>query len=243
MSRKLRQFVRPSSRVYFAGDPHGQFQQIEAVAKRDAGALFVLLGDHDLSVPLEQAIPSAAASTWWIHGNHDADRVEYHDRLFRSALADRCLHGRVIEIGGYRIAGLGGVFRERIWHPDTGVRFASPSEYLRAIPPRDHWRGGLPVRHRASIWWSDYEALWGRPADILVTHEAPSCHRHGFTVLDDLAESMGVSLIVHGHHHETYRAELVSGITVQGVGLAEVVTLDGEVVSRPHDHSAGATGK
>lgn len=243
MSQKLRQSVRPSSRVYFAGDPHGRFQQIDAVAKGDAEAWFVLLGDCDLDVPLEQAIPYAANRSWWIHGNHDADCVEYHDRLFRSALADRCLHSRVVEVGGYRIAGLGGVFRERIWHPDAGVCFASPLEYLRAIPPRDRWRGGLPVRHRASIWWSDYEALWGRQADILVTHEAPSCHPHGFTVLDDLAESMGVSLVVHGHHHETYRVELTSEITVQGVGLAQVVTLDGEVLARPHCQGPRAKGK
>lgn len=241
MSKNALQSVRPSSRLYFAGDPHGQLHPIEMLARREPDAVFLLLGDCDLAVPLEQAIPSAAASTWWIHGNHDCDRIEYYDRLFGSALTDRCLHGRVFDIGGLRVAGLGGVFREKVWHPETGVRFASPADYLHAIPPRDRWRGGLPCRHRASIWFSDYQALWDQRADILVTHEAPSCHRHGFAVIDELAEAMGVRLAVHGHHHETYRSGLASGITVQGVGLAEVVDLEGNVVARPRRRQTKAT--
>jgi len=227
-----------STRLLFGGDPHGVFDPIEQAARQDPQARFVLLGDFDLPVPLEQAVPTAADRCWWIHGNHDCDCVAYHDRLFGSALADRCLHARVVEIDGLRVAGLGGVFRERTWHPETGIRFRAPRDFLRAIPPRQHWRHGLPVRHRGSIWWSDYQSLWDQRAEVLVLHEAPSCHRHGFAVLDELAEAMGVSLIVHGHHHETYRDRLPSGIEVQGVGLAEVVDLDGNLVAarRPRYH-------
>ena len=42
---------------------------------------------------------------------------------------------------------------------------------------------------------------------------------------------MNVRLIVHGHHHETYAAALPDGIRVLGVGLAEVVDLDGHTVA------------
>ena len=63
----------------------------------------------------------------------------------------------------------------------------------------------------------------GHETDILITHEAPSCHRLGFSEIDDLAEIMGVKLIVHGHYHETYRGELPNGIRVIGVGKAEVL--------------------
>jgi len=54
-----------------------------------------------------------------------------------------------------------------------------------------------------------------------VTHEAPSCHRHGYAVIDDLAAAGGAKLIVHGHHHDSYTATLPNGIPVRGLGLAE----------------------
>lgn len=44
--------------------------------------------------------------------------------------------------------------------------------------------------------------LYGQQADILVTHEAPSCHSHGFRGIDVLAQSMKVKLTFHGHHHD-----------------------------------------
>ncbi|MGJ7567706.1 antitoxin Xre/MbcA/ParS toxin-binding domain-containing protein [Variovorax sp. GB1R11] len=36
---------------------------------------------------------------------------------------------------------------------------------------------------------------------ILVAHEAPAAHPHGWQVIDELAEKLGVQLVVHGHHH------------------------------------------
>lgn len=217
--------------IYFAGDPHSHFKHIEDVAARDQSTYFVLLGDYDLPETLEKMIPSATDRTWWIHGNHDGDRVEWHDRLFLSQLSDRSLNCRVAEIDGLRIAGLGGVFRGEIWHPDLGIRFRHRQDYLAAIPSQKLWRGGVPIKHRASIWWEDYEELWTQRADILVTHEAPSSHPHGFEALDDLAEAMGAQMIVHGHHHETYTAMLRNGIKVLGVGLAQVVDQTGKLIS------------
>ncbi|HYW75932.1 MAG TPA: metallophosphoesterase [Gammaproteobacteria bacterium] len=220
--------------LFFGGDPHGHFAQIERVA-RDAGPddALVLLGDFDLPAPLEQVIPAARDRTWWIHGNHDCDRTEWYDRLFGSALAARCLHGQVVRVGGLRVAGMGGVFREKVWHPESpkGVRAPARADYLRLMRPPERWRGGLPLKHHASIWWEDYERLWAQRADILVTHEAPSAHRHGFAAIDDLAAAMGARMIVHGHHHETYTAALPDGVRVLGVGLAEVVDETGNTVA------------
>ena len=217
--------------LLFAGDPHGAFEPINRAADEMRPDGVVLLGDFDLDVPLDQALNAPARQVaWWIHGNHDCDRDFWHDRLFQSELADRSLHGRVVELGGYRVAGLGGVFREKVWHPDTGVRFASRRQFLYSMGRGNKWRGGLPLKQRASLWWEDYERLWGKRADILVTHEAPSCHRHGFKVLDELAEAMGARMIVHGHHHEDYQSELASGIRVIGVGLAGVTSDAGQVI-------------
>lgn len=218
--------------LYFAGDPHGDFQPINQAVERERPEGVVLLGDFDLECPLEQALGPWAREipTWWIHGNHDMDQVHWYDRLHDSELADRCLNARVVEANGVRIAGLGGVFREKIWHPETGVQFRTRNDFMRSIGRRERWRDGLPRKHRASIWFEDYERLFDQRADILVLHEAPSSHRYGFAVLDELARAMRVSLVVHGHHHEDYDSVLPSGIRVIGVGLAGVTDDRGRVV-------------
>ena len=92
------------------------------------------------------------------------------------------------------------------------------------------WRGGLPLRRRGAIWHEDYARLAGERADVLVTHEAPSSHRHGFAEIAALASAMGAGLIVHGHLHEDYTATLPGGIRVIGVGLAGVASDAGEAL-------------
>ncbi len=82
-----------------------------------------------------------------------------------------------------------------------------------------HNNGTMPQRHRVTIFPDDVEDLSREKADILITHEAPSVHKHGFQTLDRLAETLGARLIVHGHHHLPYEAELDSGIKVIGLGL------------------------
>ena len=216
--------------VYFAGDPHGVFDPLNRCARRDRPNALVLLGDYDLDVPLDRAVAPASEATevYWIHGNHDVDRESYYTSLFESELTDRCIHGSVVDIHGLRIAGLGGHFQGRIWHPDENngaPRFARRKDYLKAVPRNRRWRDGLPLKARAAIWWEDFEVLWDQAADILVSHEAPSCHPMGFRLIDDLALAMGAHTIVHGHHHVgytfRYRDEPLTAI---GVGLAGVTS-------------------
>jgi len=216
------------SQILFAGDPHGNFRPIVDAAVKQNPAAVVLLGDYDLKIPLDQEMKPALQAgipVWWIRGNHDADREGWHDLLFSSDLADFDLHGRVVDIGGIRIAGLGGVFDPKVWHPRDGngePLHKSPQALQEALS----WRGeairgpvreGIPLRHRSAIFWSDYEALWDQTADILVCHEAPESHRHGFRQLGELAEAMGVKMLVHGHHHESYEGVTVGGVRVVGV--------------------------
>jgi predicted phosphodiesterase len=62
------------------------------------------------------------------------------------------------------------------------------------------------LKHRTSIVPSDLDNLIeSGPADILLCHEAPSSHPDGVAEIDALAELLGVKLVVHGHHHESYR--------------------------------------
>ena len=135
----------------------------------------------------------------------------------------------MIEFDGVRVAGLPGVFKPSVWYPTPGgwrgaidpPRFRNRAAFLAAQPAARVWRGGLPLWHRDSIFPDDVARLADQRFDVLVTHEAPSCHRHGFTAIDDLAAAGGARLIVHGHHHDSYTATLPNGIAVRGLGLAE----------------------
>ena len=236
--------------IVFVGDPHGQLvRAVETILRMtERPKAIVLLGDHDLGAPLDlEVLPLAQAGieTWWIPGNHDSDLSQWHQNLFASNLADRNLDARVVEIAGVRVAGLGGVFRGKWWMPDPAApryqhapRWKSRHEWLEQIKYERKKRrnsatyGDQLVREAyTSIWFEDYERLRNQRADVLVCHEAPSCHPHGFRALDDLAAAMRVWLVVHGHHHTDYDATINDGrIRVMGVGLAGVRAMDGSVI-------------
>jgi len=208
--------MRPT--ILFCGDTRGSLGHIVEALERAAIDAVVLLGDIQArrSLDLELAGLPASVEVWWIPGNHDTDSEADHDHLFGSTLADRNLHGRVAEVAGIRIAGLGGIFRGKVW-----------------APPQDRWRGGLPLRHRSTIFPDTYAALSRQRADVLVTHEAPSYHPHGFEAIELLAACMGVSASFHGHHHDRldYSAFAArDGFRAYGVGLRGITALDGTIV-------------
>lgn len=73
----------------------------------------------------------------------------------------------------------------------------------RTMKREERWRDGISRKHRSSIFPADYQQLLrSGPADILLTHEAPSAHPHGWQAVDELSEALGVQLVVHGHHHQ-----------------------------------------
>jgi Calcineurin-like phosphoesterase len=211
--------------IVFAGDPHRNFSPIlRACAALPPGTL-VLLGDCECDVPLPELLAPAMAAGWdvrWILGNRDTDSARSFDNLVGAYPAGN-IGGLVAEVGGVRIAGLAGVFKPRVWHPVEcePPQFHTRAEFLRALPPAEHWRGGLPLWHRDTIFPEDFDRLCGARFDVLVTHEAPSSHRHGFTPIDELAAQGGARWIVHGHHHQSYMATLPNGIRVRGLGIAE----------------------
>jgi len=211
--------------LVFAGDPHRNFMPIlRACAALPPGVL-VLLGDCECDAPLPRMLAPALAAGWdvrWILGNRDTDSVPAYDNLV-DAYPQGDIGGRVVEIGGVRIAGLSGVFKPRVWHPVEceQPQFQTRAAFLAALPEKEHWRGGLPLWHRDTIFPEDFGRLRGKEFDVLVTHEAPSSHRHGFAVIDALAAQGGARWIVHGHHHERYEATLENGVRVRGLGVAE----------------------
>ncbi|MFA5976534.1 MAG: metallophosphoesterase [Elusimicrobiota bacterium] len=224
------------NRIFFCGDPHGHFEHIIEAVHAHRPAAIVLLGDVQAQEPLESALRSILDRTevWWIHGNHDTDSEADYDNLFSSALADHNLHGRVVEVAGVRIAGLGGIFRGQVWAAPSQPRYASTEDYLARCGKGSRWRDGMPRKHRSTIFPNDYQALLTEQADILVTHEAPSCHHHGFREIDDLARRLGAKTAFHGHHHEQidYDQEAIErlGFTPYGVGYCGIRDQFGVVI-------------
>lgn len=218
--------------IFFCGDPHGEFAHINEAARLYKPDAMVILGDSQPSAPLEELLGEAMSLTdiWWIPGNHDTDTDEYFDYLWRGPLASHNLHGRVTTVAGLRIAGLGGVFRGQIWMPDEEPNYFSPAHFIRRSPKVNIWRGGLPRRHRSTIFPSVYNYLMHQKADILITHEAPSCHAKGFEALDRLAQSLGVKWFFHGHQHEDRVYGMQNGCLTRAVGFRGIVNLQGEVI-------------
>lgn len=221
--------------IFFAGDTHGHFEHIIQAVQEHRPAAVVFLGDMQPQRPLEQELQPILALTevWWIYGNHDTDSDADYDRLFGSTLADRNLHGRVVEIAGVRIAGLGGIFRGQVWAPPGPIVFETPEDYASRCGKGNLWRGGLPRKHRSSIFPAHYFDLVGQQAEILVTHEAPSSHPHGFDAIDELARSLGAGRLFHGHHHDRldYSAHQERlGFEAFGVGLRGITDQAGRVI-------------
>jgi hypothetical protein len=92
---------------------------------------------------------------------------------------------------------------------------------------------GKLLTHRSSIFFDDWMSLFAQRADILVTHEAPSCHPNGFLAIDELAQALRVKASFHGHHHDrlNYEAHWENmGFQAHGVGFCGVTDQFGGLV-------------
>ena len=143
----------------------------------------------------------------------------------------RCL--TVEKVGGWQVAGLGGVFRSSIWAPPEKPKFDSYKELRKDLisrRPTREW--GLSEttaerRHLSTIFPNTVDYLGKQRAQVLVTHEAPSSHPFGWAAIDELAKKMGVSYVFHGHHHET-KIYPYCGFQAVSVGFRSIVEIDGE---------------
>ncbi|WP_327210355.1 metallophosphoesterase family protein [Rhizobium leguminosarum] len=222
-----------TSRALIFGDNHGSFREVKRAASfvdPEDPPVCIFVGDFDLERPLEAELKpllDQGCEIVHVHGNHDAE-PGYFENLFGSALAHTNVHASVVEIDGVRIAGLGGTFLGKFWHPhDRSDRVVHQSRraWIEANPKAAE--SAIIARQlRCAIFPEDYDALSELRADVLLTHEAPSVHRYGFEELDLLAEIIGANTIIHGHHHRAYDAELSSGVRVIGMGKADMLELD-----------------
>ena len=133
-----------SSPIVIAGDPHGNFAPILCACGAQEPGTLILLGDCELRVPLRHMLASLFTMGWhvhWILGNKDTETNTVFDNLAGDFPAGD-IGGTVIEVGGLRIAGLGGVFKPRIWYPraDQG--------HGRIEPPQFNTRGEFLAKSR-----------------------------------------------------------------------------------------------
>lgn len=241
-------------KLWFLGDVHGEFSHIgRAVADaKKAGQLpswLIFLGDveidarslREILAPLGEEYPAVKVA--FIHGNHDADTHENWASLHDcgDALA---LHGRVVDLDGIRVAGLGGNFMGRVWSPPSEPTFSSKAEATKRGPYG--WRDGQqpnPKLHGA-IYPDDVAILAAQRADILITHEAPSCHQYGWDALDQLARDMRVVRSFHGHTHDDLSEQYALqrdqlGFDARAVNFCGIKNGLGEFISGPSPHMGG----
>ncbi|WP_051822413.1 metallophosphoesterase family protein [Desulfonatronum thiodismutans] len=204
-------------RILLAGDTHGCFTHVLEAGK--AADVVILLGDQTPKQDLQAELGKFAEKTWFLLGNHDSDKREY--LLRHQSMMDRCLHRKRIDFGGIRIAGLNGVFRTRYVTVQKDTRLHEMDRETSNCKTRQQYtqrHGNIP-KLATSIFAEDIKALAKLRADVLVTHEAPQTHRYGFQLIGDLAQAMGVKLLVHAHHHERYEADIAGKIRVLGLGM------------------------
>lgn len=229
--------------MMICGDNHGHFDHIIEAAKKHRPSAVISLGDITDTLPFGENEPvyislapvlDLGIQFLWIPGNHDTDSPQQHDALFPACINTN-LHGKVMtlhdpDLGEVRVAGLGGVFRGQIWRPPEPPQYTSDVDFCRRMGRGNRWRGGLPLKHRSSIFPDVYKKLSEMRADVLVSHEALSHHPMGFSEIELLASAMHVHHSYHGHHHDSldYSAFAASdGFEAFGVGLQGITAIRG----------------
>lgn len=243
--------MKTLGQILFCGDTHGRHAHVLEAAQRLQPMAVVLLGDMEFGQPAHLELAPIRDIVWWIHGNHDTDREASWAHLIDGEFAQRCVDGRVVTLpDGTRLAGLGGVFREKVWAPPALAVHASYEAWLTWLESRWHQSAAVGaserLRHHSTIFEEVYDRLAADSADILVTHEAPSPHRYGWPALNELARAMGVRQVFHGHQHDRpdYRAHWRRlGHEVHGVGLRGISARDGEVIVPGELDAARGSGR
>ncbi len=219
--------------VLFYGDPHRNFDPLIKAVNQHRPEHVVIVGDLDLQRPFREVLAPVldqGVQCWWILGNHDCTDAAQYDFLFED-YPEGNLGNRAVTMacrdGDITIAGLGGIYRGRVWYPigHKSPVFRTREDMMAVTRHHVRWRKGVPLRQRDTIFPEDHEILAAQSCDVLVSHEAPSCHEYGTIEIDRLGLKMGARLFVHGHMHHSYVGKTAYGTPVRGLDGAEVFLL------------------
>lgn len=196
-------------RIWFVGDVHGEFKYVarSLVAAKVQPRWIVFVGDLDIDdKPFREVLEpvrrwDSSIQIAFIDGNHDADTHEHWEMLHDCGDAVP-LHGKVVDMGAVRVAGLGGHFVGKVWYPPAEPQFMDQKEALRGGAFR--FRGGeRPApKYLAAIYPDQVIRMESLRADIFVTHEAPSCHTAWIRCAGRPGAVLGGKKSFHGHHHD-----------------------------------------
>lgn len=182
--------------ILFAGDIHGCWDHLVPALQSTKAEALVLLGDVTSAEdprPVEdqcRAIEDATgAVVRLIRGNHETDDPTSWKSFLTAEHRD--LTGRIEEIAGLRVAGLGGVFRAKIWMPDPGNPggtapvFKSYKDFERDL----HQRQGLK-RRLEKIDRIRMEAIPDRIAGLMDTTRNGELRRQQTAIFWDTHERL-----------------------------------------------------
>jgi len=171
------------NKILFAGDPHNDFSVINETAIKNKPEAVIILGDLELKDKNldEQMNPTLNhdIDVFWIPGNHD----ELKSRVYKSKKCV-CLHGKVIKIGGLKIAGFGMPY---------GIK-SKYEYYLKDYNLLKKQKSHILVSHDAPLNHDD------RPLVITERYNGDSYSPKGNIQINKLAKNLGAFCIFHGHY-------------------------------------------
>lgn len=166
---------------------------------------------------LEFLVDAVGAPLVYVRGNHDHP-VEMEDRVIRAPRGCVDADGRVVEVAGLMILGLGGSPR---YAPKGENQYTEGEMRLRLL------------RLLPTLWWKKIRA--GKGLDILLTHAPPrGVHdagdpaHQGFSIFLEAIKRWKPRLHLHGHTppRPNHPTETVVGVTrvihVRGFRILEI---------------------
>ena len=112
--------------ILFYGDPHKNWGPLyDACAIYSQPGHIIVVGDLELERPLHREISDVFDAGWSVHyilGNHDTHGCPQYMHLVDDHPSGH-LGGKVTPVGDFQVAGLSGVFKDRIWRPPNDQRY------------------------------------------------------------------------------------------------------------------------
>ena len=215
------------------GDIHGDFASVRRIMSRHPDVPFwISVGDLADDEGRYQAVD---APLYWIKGNNENFDVIAEGNLPASL---RFLeNGRVVEVDGVRVAGLGGTF--------------APTWYNTAASALPHPRKGTARataladkrRHFVKEEVDRAKALEG--VDVLMSHEAARPYRvgnrrpdAGRTAINEVLAAMKPRLHLFGHHH-TFTEQVREQVPSIGLDLVSRSYLLIDAATLQYEHMKG----